>query len=93
MTAPHERPPSEWPSDTCGEPALAPCDGCGRAFLLLVLVDGKQLCGGCWTAAGRPWPITGPARADALHRAEVATRARMIERGGAFANAVRNGKT
>lgn len=54
VTAPHERPPEEWPTDSCGSPLLFPCDGCHRGFGLLMRTKNRQACPDCYVLAGSP---------------------------------------
>lgn len=75
---------------------LYPCDICSQGFEQghLLCVDGRQICAACWVAAGRPWPrLQHETPPQERAQAEIQIRQRMIEHGGPFANAVRNGKT
>jgi hypothetical protein len=73
--------------------SLTGCDWCPDARpngLYLRGDDGSLRCVACWKAAGRPFPIRPPSVAE-LHEAEVATRERMMARGGSDAHIVRKG--
>jgi hypothetical protein len=74
---------------------LIACDRCRRAFdpdtTLFATVGHLKVCARCWKLDGRPFPRAGDI--SAVHEAEIATRARMVARGGAHAHLVRKGLT
>jgi hypothetical protein len=55
-------------------------------------IGGRVLCAKCWHEMGEPFPAPGSS-AQALHEAELATRARMQARGGTDRHLVRNGRS
>jgi hypothetical protein len=71
---------------------LYACSGCGGAFELLTRVGPRQICADCWRKAGSPFPRV---QLSAVQLADhvAAIERRMMQHGGAFASAVKNGKT
>lgn len=72
---------------------LCLCERCGARFPPLAgLTESAWSCAECWRRAGMPWP-SNLATAEAVQAAELATRERMLQRGGADRYMVRSGKS
>jgi hypothetical protein len=68
---------------------LHACDRCRRIRELLARTIFGHLCATCWYELGEP---SAPIDADDVHAAELATRERMLARGGEDRYRVRAGK-
>lgn len=72
---------------------MSGCDECGLVDdrKLFANVDGRCFCVTCWKRAGRPFPKRSMTAVE-LANAEVATRERMLKRGGNQKYMARSGK-
>jgi hypothetical protein len=71
---------------------LFACDRCHEPRHLFANWAGRLVCAECWHALGSPFPRRELTPQE-MHAAEIATRERMLKRGGADRHLVRAGKS
>lgn len=92
MSAPAEDNFVNDPTSHYSMAVLSKCDRCPATAYLFVSFGGRLICADCWHAMGAPFPRR-VATLEELHAAELATRERMLRRGGEAAYRVKAGKS